>query len=82
MARKPKLVANLRVGKPHTHPAFPTHVRGIRQGNRRGNIDEEKGIHPDEDDARFASGSAERSTGINARARNPVDPRMPNLSPS
>jgi hypothetical protein len=82
MAGKPKWFANLRVGKPGTSPTRPTHVTGIREGNRRGNIDRERGIHQDPDDPRFATGTAERSTGINARARNPIDPRMPNLSPA
>ncbi len=74
--------ANLKVGKAQTSPSRPSHVRGIREGNRRGNLDRERGIHPDPDDPRFAKGTAERSTGINAKARNPIDPRMPNLSPS
>jgi hypothetical protein len=26
--------------------------------------------------------TAERSTGVNAKAREPIDPRMPNLSPA
>jgi hypothetical protein len=82
MARKTRLFANLRVGKAQTHPSKPSHVAGVREGNRRGNIEREAGIHQDPDDRRFATGTAERSTGINARSRNPIDPRMPNLSPA
>ena len=81
MARKAKLFANLRVGKPDVRPDLPSHVRGVRQGNRPGNIEREPGIVQQED-RRFAHGTAERSTGIGARARNPIDPRMPNLSPA
>ncbi len=82
MARKARIFANLKVGRAKVSPSRPSHVAGIRQGNRRGNIDHERGILQDPDDPRFARGTAERSTGINARARNPIDPRMPNLSPS
>ncbi len=82
MARKTRIFANLRVGKAQESPSRPSHVRGVREGNRRGNIDKEAGIHTDEKDPRFAKGTAQRSTGINAHARNPIDPRMPNLSPS
>lgn len=81
MARR-KIFANLRIGKAQTRPDKPSHVPGIRQGNARGNIDRERGIHQDPDDPRFAKGTADRSTGINAKARNPIDPRMPNLSPA
>jgi hypothetical protein len=77
-----RIVDNLSVGRADTTPTRPSHVRGVREGNSPGSIRREAGFHQDPDDARFATGSAERSTGINARARNPIDPRMPNLSPS
>ena len=82
MARRERIFANLRVGKAQGSPTTPAHVKGVRQGNASGNIEREQGIHPDPDDRRFATGTADRSTGINAGARNPIDPRMPNLSPS
>jgi hypothetical protein len=82
MGRKAKIFANLRVGQAQVHPSRPSHVRGVREGNRRGNLKRERGIEQDPDDPRFAYGTAERSTGINPHARNPIDPRMPNLSPS
>jgi hypothetical protein len=75
-----RLVDNLRVGKPQVDPAAPAHQRGIHQGNRRGNLKKQPGIRPM--DAWTARGTARRSTGINARARNPIEPSMPNLSPS
>ncbi len=81
MART-RIFANLRVGRAQVNPSRPSHVRGVREGNRRGNLKREKGFVLHEDDPRFAWGTAERSTGINAKARNPIDPRMPNLSPS
>jgi hypothetical protein len=82
MARKPKLFANLRVGKADVRTDLPSHVAGVRQGNRSGSLERTRGIEPDPEDRRFAYGTAARSTGINARARDPIDPRMPNLSPS
>jgi hypothetical protein len=81
MARR-RQFGNLTVGKPDVHPAAPTHVRGVRMGNEPGSIERERGLVQDPGDRRFAKGTAERSTGINARRRNPIDPRMPNLSPS
>jgi hypothetical protein len=77
-----RIFANLKVGKAEGRPSMPSHVKGIRQGNARGNIEREPGVHPDPNDRRFAKGTAERSTGINPKRRNPIDPRMPNLSPS
>jgi hypothetical protein len=53
----------------------PTHVKGISQGNAPGNYDSMPGHLPD------GRSTAERSTGINPAKRDPIDPRMPNLSP-
>jgi hypothetical protein len=82
MARRERMHVNLKVGKAQAWPTMPSHVRGVRQGNASGHIERERGLHPDPEDRRFATGTAERSTGINPKARNPIDPRMPNLSPS
>jgi hypothetical protein len=82
MARRARLFANLRVGKRQGWPTMPSHVKGVRQGNAPGSIERNRGLQQDPDDRRFAKGTAERSTGINPRHRNPIDPRMPNLSPS
>jgi hypothetical protein len=75
-----RVVDNIRVGKSQVDPAAPAHQRGVHQGNKRGNLKRNSGLHPM--DAWTARGSAERSTGINPKARNPIDPRMPNLSPA
>jgi hypothetical protein len=56
--------------------ADPSHVKGIKQGNSRGNYDKQAGHKPD------GKSTAQRSTGINAGKREPIDPRMPNLSPA
>lgn len=52
------------------------HVKGIKQGNSTGNYERQKGHNPD------GTNTQERSTGVNAKAREPIDPRMPNLSPA
>jgi hypothetical protein len=81
MART-KIVANLRVGKAATRPAQPTHVAGVREGNKLGAIHRQAGLHQDPDNPSFATCSGARSTGINPNARDPIDPRMPRLTPS
>ena len=53
----------------------PAHTPGIKQGNSKGNYEKQAGHLPD------GRSTAERSTGINAKARDPIDPSMPNLSP-
>jgi hypothetical protein len=77
---KKKVVGNLVVGKADVEPSRPSHVAGVREGNRKGSLERQRGIHPV--DLWKATGTAERSTGINPHLRNPIDPRMPNLSPS
>jgi hypothetical protein len=54
----------------------PTHVKGTKSGNTKGNYDRQSGHKPD------GTSTAERSTGINAKSVQPIDPRMPNLSPA
>ncbi len=68
-------MANLRIGKPDTKPDAPAHTKGVREGNEPGAYEKQPGHEPD------GRSTAERSTGINPKARNPIDPRMPNLSP-
>ena len=76
-----KMVANVRVGKPKTKPSAPSHTAGVKRGNARGGLEKEPGITtaPDRLSARA---TARRSTSINPEARNPIDPRMPNLPPA
>ena len=57
-------------------PDLPAHVKGIPQGNSTGSYEKMSGHKPD------GRSTAERSTGINAAAAQPIDPRMPNLSPA
>jgi len=54
----------------------PTHIAGVKQGNSTGNYERQVGHLSD------GRSTAARSTGVNAKAEEPIDPRMPNLSPA
>jgi hypothetical protein len=66
-------MAEIRVGRPDVKPDAPAHTPGIREGNE--GADRQPGHWPD------GRATAERATGIDPQARNPIDPRMPNLPP-
>ena len=67
---------NIRVGKPQVHTTTPSHTPRTLEGNSPGRSEKQRGyVAPDE-------ATAARSTGINAKDRNPIDPSMPNLSPA
>lgn len=66
---------NIRVGRPDASPEDPSHIRGVGQGNARGSYESMEGHNPD------GTSTSRRSTGIDADARNPILPSMPNLSP-
>ena len=68
-------MGDLRVGKPDVAPDSPAHRAGVKQGNSTGSYESMVG--------HFADGrsSAQRSTGVNPKDAEPIDPRMPNLSP-
>jgi hypothetical protein len=68
-------MTHLKVGKPDVSPDAPAHTPGIKGGNDPGSYEKQPGHNPD------GTSTAERSTGVNAKARNPIDPSMPNLSP-
>ena len=65
-------VGNVKVGTPQTTPTAPSHVRGVHEGNWPSEGRRMEGHRA----------SADRSTGVNARARKPIDPRSPNLTPA
>jgi hypothetical protein len=69
-------MADLKLGKPDVKTDHPSHVAGINQGNAKGNYEAQPGHHPD------GTADARRSTGINPKDRDPIDPSMPNLSPA
>ena len=60
-------------GKQNPSMDKPTHVRGTKQGNSIGNYEKQSGHLPD------GRATAAKSTGINPKAREPIDPRRPNL---
>jgi hypothetical protein len=68
-------VANLKVGKPDVKPDTPSHTRGVNEGNK-GPTEKQTGHNAD------GTVTAARSTGINPKAHEPIDPRMPNLPPA
>lgn len=82
MSKHTKTISNVRVGKPDITPDRASHIKGVRQGNnpavkgQAGIVPYEEGMH------NMARGTAERSTGINPDSRNPIDAKMPNLSPA
>lgn len=67
---------NIRLGKAEVTPDLPTHVPGIQQGNAKGSYEKMVGHNPD------GTSTAARSTGINPKMHEPIDPSMPNLSPA
>ncbi len=67
---------NLNLGKTDVSPDMPSHVRGIHEGNANGNYEKMEGHKPD------GTSNARRSTGINPKMEDPIDPSMPNLSPA
>ena len=67
---------NLRVGKADVDPSLPSHTAGVREGNKPGGYEKMEGHNPD------GTSTAARSTGINAKDREPISPDMPNLSPA
>ena len=68
-------MARIKIGKPDVKPDASAHTPGVKQGNA-GRQDQQVGHLPD------GRSTAERSTGVNAKAAGPIDPRMPNLSPA
>jgi len=67
---------SIRTGTAKVKATALTHVCGVRSGNSPGHYEKEPGHLPD------GRSTARRSTGINADARNPILPEMPNLSPA
>jgi len=64
------------MGKGAVKPDVTAHQKGVPQGNSTGSYEKMTGHYPD------GRSSASRSTGINPKGREPIDPRMPNLSPA
>jgi hypothetical protein len=69
-------MSKLKLGEAHTKHDAPAHTPGIKQGNAKGNYEKQRGHLPD------GRSTAARSTGINPKTSEPIDPSMPNLSPA
>lgn len=74
-----KTIANVTVGEPQTKQDAPAHVKGVAEGNEPGSLAKAAGFVVR---GKKVRGTARRSTGINAERRDPIDPKMPNLSPA
>jgi hypothetical protein len=75
----------IRVGKPDTKPDVSAHIKGVRQGNKPGGIDKDPGLFTSGEagaNRPSATSTARKSTGINPKKRNPIDPNSPNLPPN
>ncbi len=72
-------IGNIVVGKAEGKQDRSAHSPGVREGNMRKSLAREPGVLRA---GRFmAAATPRRSTGINAKARQPIDPRMPVLTP-
>ena len=69
-------MADMKTGKADVRHDTPSHVKGIKQGNAKGSYEATPGHNPD------GTSTARRSTGINPKSHEPIDPRMPNISPA
>lgn len=82
-----KIIANIRVGKAQTNNSQPSHISGVREGNNPGpaGMGMNAGLEA-RGNARSGEPSgtatAQRSTGINPGAENPIDPKSPRLTPA
>ncbi|MCA1729330.1 MAG: hypothetical protein LC751_07950 [Actinobacteria bacterium] len=78
-------MADIRVGKPDVKMDAPSHTPRVRQGNEPGGIEQDPGLHYTGERGAgkpSAKSTARKSTSINAKARNPIDPNSPNLPPA
>lgn len=68
-------MGQIRVGRPAVKIDAPTHVPGIRQGNKPSAYKHQSGHHKD------GTADARRSTGINPKRHDAMLKAMPNLPP-
>lgn len=71
-------MANLTTGRPRVRTSSPSHIRGVHEGNRTGSLRRQKGVHSR---GESAVASARRSTSIRPDDCEPIDTRMPKLTP-
>jgi hypothetical protein len=78
-------MADIKVGKPDTKVDASAHTPGVRQGNEPGGIENDPGFYYTGERGAgrpSAKSTARRSTGINPKSRDPIDPNSPSLSPA
>jgi hypothetical protein len=68
-------MANIKVGKADVKIDFPSHVKGVHEGNSRGSYKRSKGHNKD------GTSTARRSTGVKPKRHDAILPIMPNISP-
>lgn len=68
-------MADIPTGKKDTSMDKPGHTKGTSRVSL-GDYESQPGHNPD------GTSTAQRSTGVNPKAQEPIDPRMPNLSPA
>ena len=68
-------MGEIRVGKPDVDIEISAHTAGVTEGNSKGSYEKMAGHKPD------GRSTAQRSTVVNPQFQEPIDPRMPNLSP-
>jgi hypothetical protein len=61
---------------PEVNTELSSHTPGINKGNAKGNYEQNTGFNAD------GTSTAARSTGVDAKNHEPIDPSMPNLSPA
>jgi hypothetical protein len=69
-------MADVKTGEAQADPTASAHTPGINSGNSVGNYEKQPGHLAD------GRRTAQASTGVSAGAREPIDPRMPNLPPA
>ncbi len=69
-------MGGIRAGKADVDTKTLGHIPGVKSGNSRGNFEKQGGHKSD------GTRTAESSTGVNSKAHDPIDPRMPNLPPA
>jgi hypothetical protein len=62
-----------------SQPPKPVHIAGTNKGEE---LVRQQGREPGRDDRGHNYRTARDSTGLNADARAPIDPRMPEIPPS
>ena len=68
-----RIIANVKVGKAKVKPTAPSHVLGIREGNKLHSLSRTRGLHKRKG-GQMVKATASRSTGVNALFRNSIVP--------